>query len=128
MEEEIKNEVEVVEQPQEQQSQQPQNNNEEMDPQSKAALVAFILACVGFCIGFAWLFSIAAVVVGIIALNKLKGNDPETERQPFRVFGKIAKPLAIVDIVVGAGMFVYYLVTFIISVAAAIQAAVEAAA
>ena len=117
MEEEIKNEVEVVDKPEEK-PEQPQQN-EEMTPQTKSALTAFILACIGFIMGFAWLFSVAGIVLGCISLNKLKENDPETDKQPFKTFGRVAKPVAIVDIVVGAVMFVVYLVYFILAIVAA---------
>ena len=106
MEEEIKNEVEVVDKPEEK-PEQPQQN-EEMTPQTKSALTAF-----------AWLFSVAGIVLGCISLNKLKENDPETDKQPFKTFGRVAKPVAIVDIVVGAVMFVVYLVYFILAIVAA---------
>lgn len=125
MEEEVKQEVEVVEEKQQQEpAQQPQNGD--MEPQAKSALTAFILSAVGFLLGFAWLFSISGVVLGLISLKKIKENDPETEQQPFRTFGRIAKPLAIVDIVLGAVAFVLYLVFFIINIVAAVNAAMAA--
>ena len=127
MEEELK-EVEAVEEPKEQEAQQQQPQQQqgnEMTEQSKSALTSFILAAVGFLLGFAWLFSIAGIVLGAISLNKLKGNDPETEQQPYKTFGRVAKPVAIVDIVLGAVMFVLYLVLFILNI---VRAIAEAAA
>ncbi len=128
MEEELQNEVEVVEEPEQQAEPQEQPQNGEMTPQSKSALTSFILAAVGFLLGFAWLFSVAGIVLGLISLSKLKGNDPETEQQPYKTFGRVAKPVAIVDIVLGAVMFVVYLVLFILEIVAAVAAATQGAA
>lgn len=125
MEEEVK-EVEVVEEVKQdesqQQNQQPQGK--EMTEQSKSALTSFILAAIGFLLGFAWLFSVAGIVLGCISLGKLKGNDPETEQQPYKTFGRVARPVAIVDIVLGAVMFVVYLVILILKIVAAVAEAV----
>ena len=41
------------------------------------------------------------------------------------MFGKIAKPVAIVDIILGAVMFVVYLIILIVTIAGAIVAATE---
>ena len=112
MAEEEKKEVVAAEQPQ-----------GGMTEQSKSALTAFILSMVGFLMSFAWLFAIAGIVLGAIALGKGKRNDPETQQQPFKTFGRIAKPVAIVDIVLGAIMFVVYLVVLIVTVVGAIAAA-----
>lgn len=101
-------ELEVIAEPEE------TSDNTQLDKQSKSALVSFILAVGGFINGFAWLFSITGVVLGIVALSFLKDNNPETEKQPYRTFGRVAKPVAIVDIVFGSIMFVVYLVTFIV--------------
>lgn len=115
MEEEKK--VEVVEEKQPEQS--------GMTPQSKSALTSFILAMIGFVLSFAWLFAIAGIVLGIVSLAKGKGNNPETDKQPFKAFGRIAKPFGIIDIILGAGMFILYLVLFILAIAAAVVAASE---
>ena len=126
MEEELQNEVEVVEEPEQQAEPQEQPQNGEMTEQSKSALTSFILAAVGFLLGFAWLFSVAGIVLGLISLSKLKGNDPETEQQPFKTFGRVAKPVAIVDIVLGAVMFVVYLILFILKIVEAVAQATGA--
>ena len=96
-----------------------------MTPQSKAALVGFILAVVGF--GFAWahLASFVGIILGIIALVFLKKNDPATSQQPFATFAKIAKIVAIVDIVVGSISFVVWLIVTIVGLVAAIAAAAQ---
>ena len=123
MEEERKEEI-VVNEPE-----QPEQKQEGgRSPQSSAALTSFILAMIGFVVSFAWLFAIAGIILGAISLKKGKGNNPETEQQPFRVFGRIAKPVAIVDIILGIGMFILYLVLFIIAIAGVIVAASEGAA
>ena len=112
MEEEKK---EVVEQPR------------ERTEQSKSAMTAFILSMIGFVLSFAWLFSIAGAILGIISLAKGKNNNPETEQQPFRTFGRIAKPFGIIDIILGFGMFVLYLVLLILAIVGAVVAASEGA-
>ena len=106
-------ELTVIEEPKEEEQ---TSENKPLDRQSKSALIAFILAVGGFINGFAWLFAITGVVLGIVALGQLKDNNPETEVQPYRTFGRIAKPVAIVDIVFGAIMFVVYLVIFIVNI------------
>ena len=95
-----------------------------MRPESKNALIAFILSVVGF--GFAWASyaSIVGCVLGIIALVFHKKIDREVEQQPFRVFGKIAKILGIVDIIVGA---ISFLVWIIVAIVLAVGAAAAAA-
>ena len=95
-----------------------------MRPESKNALIAFILSVVGF--GFAWASyaSIVGCVLGIIALVFHKKIDKEVEQQPFRVFGKIAKILGIVDIIVGA---ISFLVWIIVAIVLAVGAAAAAA-
>ena len=111
--EEEKKEVEVVEEKPENQEPKTQEN-QEMIPESKNALIAFILSVIGFGFAWAWLLSVVAVVLGIVGLNYLKMNEKETEEQPFRTFGRIAKPVAIVDIALGAVMFVVYLIVLIV--------------
>ena len=95
-----------------------------MRPESKNALIAFILSVVGF--GFAWASyaSIVGCILGIIALVFHKKIDREVEQQPFRVFGKIAKILGIVDIIVGA---ISFLVWIIVAIVLAVGAAAAAA-
>lgn len=95
-----------------------------LTPNCKNALVAFILAVVGF-------FASAAVVgfvLGIVALSFLKKIDGEVERQPFSTFAKIAKPVAIVAIILSAAMLVFWIVYIIVVVVVAAVAASEAAA
>ena len=89
MEEEKKEvvEAEVVETKQEEAPKQEQQ--EGMTPNCKNALIAFIMAVVGFVIGFGWLVgAIAGIVLGILALSFLKKIDGEVEKQPFTVFSK----------------------------------------
>lgn len=95
-----------------------------LTPNCKNALIAFILAVVGF-------FASAAVVgfvLGIIALSFLKKIDGEVENQPFKTFAKIAKPVAIVSIILSAAMLVFWIVYIIVVVVLAAVAASEAAA
>ena len=85
----------------------------EDDAKAKNVLVAFILSLIGF--GVAWepVISIAAIILGAIALNKAKLGAGVT-RNPHRVFVKIAKPVAIVDVIAGVVMTIVYIITGII--------------
>ena len=95
-----------------------------MQPNSKNALIAFILAVVGFGFAWSWYVAIVGTILGIISLVFQKKIQGEVEQQPFKVFGKIAKILAIVDIIVGAVMFVVALiVTIVLAIGAAAAAA-----
>lgn len=94
-----------------------------MSEQSKSALISFILACVGACFAVSWLGGIVAVPLGIVSLAFSKKNDPETQDQPFMTFGRIAKPVAIVAIIVGAVMFLVALIVTIVGAVATAAAA-----
>ncbi len=91
----------------------------------KFALISFILAVVGFSFAWGWFAALVGTGLGIAALIVLKKNEPATEQQPFKTFAKIAKPVAIVDIILGAIMFV---VALIVTIVGAVIAAGEAAA
>ena len=90
-----------------------------MSEQSKSALISFILAVVGATFAFGWWMGIVAVPLGIVSLSFLKKNDPETQEQPFMTFAKVARPVAIAAIIVGAIMFVIALIVTIVTAAAA---------
>jgi len=94
-----------------------------MSEQSKYALISFILSVVGFGFACGWWLGIIGVPLGIVSLCFGKKNDPETNQQPFMTFAKIARPVAIVDIVLGAVMFV---VAIIVTIITAIVAAAGA--
>ena len=91
-----------------------------MKPESKNALISFILAVVGFGFAWSWWVAIVGAVLGIVALVFHKKIDKEVTQQPFRVFGKIAKIVAIVDIIVGAIMFVVALIVTIVGAVIAV--------
>lgn len=97
-----------------------------MTPQSKGALLSFIFAVVGFGFSCAWIAAFVGTVLGIVSLVLLKKNNPETEKQPFKTFAKIAKPVAIVDIILGAILFVIALIVMIVTAVAAAAAAANA--
>ena len=82
----------------------------------KNVLISFILAAAGFLVSAS---AIVTLILGIISLNFLKKVPGQVTKAPHKVFQKIAKPVAIVDIVVGAVMFVVYLVYFILAIVAA---------
>ena len=125
MEEERK-EVEEVKAEEVREEQQPAEQQSGMRPESKNALIAFILSVVGFGFAWSWYVAIVGVVLGIVALAFHKKIDREVEQQPFRVFGKIAKIVAVVDIIVGAIMFVVALIVTIVTLVAAAAAATNA--
>ena len=110
----------VEEQPKQE---EPKKEEGGMSQESKNALMAFIFSVVGF--GFAWGWWVALIgsalgIVGLVFINK---NEKEAEKQPFKTFGKIAKPLAIADIIIGAVMFTTaLLVTIITAIIAAVNA------
>ena len=114
----MEEEKKVVEEPKAEAVEEPkqEEQSQDMTPESKNSLISFILAVVGFGLAWGWLFAIVSVVLGIVSLNFLNQNKKETEQQPYRTFGRIAKPVAIVDIALGAVMFVIYLIVFIVSI------------
>ena len=116
-------EVKVEEAP----KQEPAEQQSGMRPESKNALIAFILSVVGF--GFAWASyaSIVGCILGIIGLVFHKKITKEVEQQPFKVFGKIAKILSIVDIIVGAISFLVWIIVAIVLAVAAASAAAQGA-
>ena len=94
---------------------QPQQQSEGLDEDSKFSLITFILAVVGFVACAGWIVGgIAGVVLGIIALGRVKNC--KAVRQPFRTFEKVAYPVAIVDIVLGAVSAVAYTIQLILKI------------
>ena len=125
MEEERKD-VQEVEEVKAEEARPEQSQEGGMRPESKNALIAFILSVVGFGFAWGWFAAIVGTVLGIISMVFLKKIDREVEQQPFRVFSKIAKILAIVDIIVGAVMFVVALIVTIVGAVLAAAAAANA--
>ena len=117
-------EVKVEEAP----KQEPAQQEGGMKPEAKNALVAFILSTVGLMFAFASYASIVGCILGIIALVFHKKIDREVEQQPFRVFGKIAKIVGIVDIIAGAVSFLVWLIVGIVLAVGAAAAAAQGAA
>ena len=94
----------------------------------KHTLVTFILSIVGFVLAWSWIVGgIAGIILGAIALKRCK-NGPEPQRQPYITFRKVAKPVAIVDIIASAVMIVVYTILFIVWLVAEIAAATAQAA
>ena len=107
------------EQPAEQPAQEGQDQN-------KFSLVTFILSCVGFVVCWAWIIGgIAGIVLGAIALKRLPNC--KSEQNPYRIFNKISKPVAIVDIVAGIICTIIYTILFIIWIVGVVVAAAAAA-
>ena len=100
---------------------------QEGQDQNKFSLVTFILSCVGFVVCWAWIIGgIAGIVLGAIALKRLPNC--KSEQNPYRIFNKISKPVAIVDIIAGAIMTVVYTIYLILAIVAAVAGAAAAAA
>ena len=101
-----------------------------MTPNCKNALMAFIFAVVGLAFSWGWFIgSVAGLVLGILSVVFLKKVEGEVEKQPFRTFSKIAKPLGIVAIILSAcGLLFWLIYTIVIVALAAAAAAAEAAA
>lgn|GEM_PF-3207403 len=108
-----------AEQPQQQPAQQGQDQN-------KYSLVTFILAVVGFVVCWGWIIGgIAGIILGAMALKRVPNC--KSEQSPYRVFNKISKPVAIVDIIAGIVCTILYTIFFILWIVAAIAAAAAAA-
>lgn len=83
---------------------QEENNGGGLTQNCKAALGAFIASVVG--LGLSAIFiGLIGGILGISFLKKIKG---EPEKQPFKVFAKIAKPVSIVTIILSIAMFVFW--------------------
>ena len=65
------------------------------------------------------------MVLGIVSLSLQK--NAQTNRHPFKVFNRISRPVAIVDIVLGAVMAIVYTVILIVAAVAAAAAAANGA-
>ena len=99
-----------------------------MAQNSKFALIAFILAVVGFTFAWGWFAtSWIGIGLGIASLILLKKNQPETEQQPFKTFARIAKPVAIADIIIGAVMFVVAIIVSVVQLIIALAENAQAA-
>ena len=118
--EEEKKEVVAAEEAQEPEREEQKGG---MKPESKKALVSFILSIVGFGFACAWYVAIVGVILGIVSLA-LNRN---TDQQPFRTFSKVAKPVGIVDIILGSIMFLVAIIVTIVTIVAAAAAAASGA-
>ena len=106
-------------------AEQPAQQQGGMSLNDKNALIAFILACVGLVVCGGWFIgNVAGVVLGIIALSF--GKKGVAENNPFKVFQKIAKPVAIAVIILSAILFVVYLIIAIVQGVAIAAAAIAA--
>ena len=77
----------------------------------KNVLISFILAAAGFIVSAS---AIVTLILGIISLNFLKKVPGQVTKAPHKVFQKIAKPVAIVDIVLGIVITLAYLIWLIV--------------
>ena len=78
-----------------------------MTQNCKHALAAFIASIVGLVFAAGWFIgAIIGIVGGILGMNFLKKIDGEVEKQPFKVFSKIAKPVSIVSLILGIASLV----------------------
>ena len=119
MEEE--NKVVEAEQP----AEQPQPAQQPEDP-NKFSLITFIMALVGLAVCFAPVGSVAGVILGALSAKRLKVSNPD--RNPFKVFDKVSKPVSLVDLIAGIVATVCWTIYFAVLAILAIIAAVGAAA
>ncbi|HNX15850.1 MAG TPA: hypothetical protein PKO28_00530 [Bacilli bacterium] len=89
-----------------------------MSPNDKNALVSFILALVGL---FLCETFIGPIVLGIISLSLNKKSNGGNKK-PFTVFAKIAKPVAIIDIILGPIALIIIIASIVAFVAAGLAA------
>ena len=108
------------EKPAEQPAQQPQDPN-------KFSLITFILALVGLAVCYAPVGSLAGIILGAMASKRLKVSNPD--KNPFKVFDKVSKPVGLVDLIVGivatVGWTIYFAVLAILAIIAAVGAAAQ---
>lgn len=84
----------------------------------KSALISFILALVGFAGAGA---GFVGAILGIVSLNFNKKAGVVTQK-PHSIFKRIAKPVAIVDIIAGFATTVLYIVLIVVAIVGAIVA------
>ena len=88
----------------------------------KKALLAFIFSVAGFvCTAGALL----CTILGIVSLVMQKKISGKVEKKPHAVFLKVAKPVAIVDVILGALVTIGYIVWIIVVIVLAAIAASE---
>ena len=128
MEEENKQEVTEVKEEPKQEEQPAEKQSGGLDEKSKYSLITFIIACIGLTLCHGWfigdirnggygqcvswvLVGIACAVLGIIACGRLKNLN--AEKQPFKMFDKFSKPVAIVDVPLGFTVAVIFIARII---------------
>lgn len=81
---------------------------------NKDALTAFILSVIGASVGSVHIIgAIAGLILGIISLSAFASNGLKATKNPFKVFGKIGKILAIVIIAACGSLLLFYMISFI---------------
>ena len=121
MEEEKKEVVEEVKAEEVQPEQEQQQSG--MTENCKNALAAFIASVAGVCFAAGWFIgAIIGIVGGALGLSFLKKINGEVEKQPFRTFGKIAKPVSIVSLILGILSLIGWLIFVIVAAVAAAAA------
>lgn len=91
-----------------------ENKTEPEHDYNKDALTAFILSVIGASVGGAHIIgAIAGLILGIISLSAFASNGLKATKNPFKVFGKIGKILAIVIIAACGSLLLFYMFTFI---------------
>ena len=121
LEEENKQEVVEEEQPKQEVAEANEQQSEGLDEDNKFSLVTFILACVGLVVCAGWIVGgLACAILGLIALGRVKNC--KATKQPFKVFDRISKPVAIVDVVLGFVVAIIYTIKLIIDIVQALTA------
>ena len=91
----------------------------------KNVLTAFIMSLVGLALAAVPFLGIASIILGALALKKEKPENPE--RNPHRVFKKVAHIVGIVDIPLGILSVIGWLIYIIVLAVGAAVAAAEGA-
>ena len=126
--EEEKKEIEVEEEPKEEVKAEPAQGG--MAEADKFVLISFILAVVAIVVCGGWFIgAIAGLIISIIALGRsAKAISSQATRNPFKVFARIVKPLAIAGLILSILSLIGWTIWFIFWIVAFIAAAAEAAA
>ena len=124
LEEELREEAVATEEPREEAAvAEAPKGGEDGD---KYTLTTFILACVGFVVGWGWIVGgIAGIVLCAIALKRSR-QPIEPGKQPFITFKKVARIVAIVGLIVSIICVIAYTIALIVTAVGAAVAAANA--
>lgn len=93
-------------------------------PNPTPAIVGFVMSLVGLGFVCGFVTAIVGTILGIVS-NIFLGKARNITQQPFRTFTKVGRIVAIVDIILGAIVFIIAMIVIIIGVIAAAATEVE---